>query len=153
MRLLLLFIAVPLVELYLLLKLAEWTSGTFTFALVILTGVVGATLARRQGWSVVSRLQRELDAGEMPAQTLVDALMIFVAGALLITPGVLTDGLGFSLLVPACRRLYRRAMLRWLREHVTVVSSNRSATGSVFHDDRTIDAEVVSRRESGREGP
>ena len=148
MRLILLFVVVPLLELFLLLQLAEWTSGSFTFALVLLTGIVGATLARRQGWQVISRLQNELNRGELPTTTLLDALMIFVAGALLITPGVLTDVVGFSLLVPAARRAYRTLLIRWFRQHATVVARGQHDGHRPTNDPNTIDAVVVSRGES-----
>ena len=114
LKLLLLFTLVPLAELYLLLQIAARTSLTFTFVLVLVTGIVGAMLARRQGlgW----RLQAELQSGQVPTTLLLDGLMIFVAGALLITPGVLTDVVGFSFLVPPIRaRLRERIKARLMR--------------------------------------
>ena len=114
-RLLLLFILIPLVELALLLKLASVTTPLFTFGLVIVTGVLGASLARQQGATTFLRLQRDLSQGKIPAAALSDALMIFVAGALLLTPGILTDIFGFSLLVPLCRHAYRS----WLTARVS----------------------------------
>ncbi len=118
MRILLLFIVVPLVELFLLLQLADLISGWWTFVLVIATGVVGATLARIEGLFVLQRIERELREGKLPAASLVDGLMVLVAAALLITPGILTDLVGFTLLIPPIRRLYRRAFLAWLRRRV-----------------------------------
>ena len=72
------------------------------------TGIVGASLARQQGISTLARLRADLDAGRWPAEPIVDGLLILVAAAVLITPGVLTDLAGFLCLVPACRRLLRR---------------------------------------------
>ncbi len=89
--LLLLFIFVPLVELALLLYLADTTSWQLTLGLVVATGVFGTALARSQGWRAWSRIRDELAAGRMPAEPLLDAVLIFVAGALLLTPGILTD--------------------------------------------------------------
>jgi UPF0716 protein FxsA len=152
MRLILLFILVPFLELYLLLKIAELTSAKFTFALVVLTGVIGATLARRQGWKAIARLREELNRGQIPTNSAVDALMIFVAGALLITPGVLTDLVGFSLLIPACRRAYRTVFVRWLRWRVRVIAEVRMPGQRSPEDVDTIDARVVSRHEDD-EGP
>jgi len=111
-RLLLVFCLVPLIELAILLWLAETVSWQATLLLVILTGVIGASLARYQGWRTVRRIQEQIDRGEMPAGSLLDGLMILVAGALLITPGVLTDTAGFLLLVPFCRRKLRRWLAR-----------------------------------------
>jgi UPF0716 protein FxsA len=147
MRLILLFILVPFLELFLLLKIAELTSAVFTFALVVLTGVIGATLARHQGWKAITRLREELNRGQIPTAHAVDALMIFVAGALLITPGVLTDLVGFSLLIPACRRAYRSVVVRWLRHHVGVMVEGRMPGQRSPEDVETIDARVVARDE------
>ncbi len=116
----LLFIAVPLVELALLFQMARWTSPLFTFGLVIATGAIGATLARWQGFHTLRRIQQELSSGRMPSHALSDGLMILVAGALLLTPGVLTDLFGFSLLVPACRDVYRGWLGRYFRHHFDI---------------------------------
>ncbi|MCP4189233.1 MAG: FxsA family protein [Planctomycetaceae bacterium] len=129
MRLILLFVMVPLIELFILLKLADLITGWRTFAIVVITGVVGATLARHQGWNVIRRLQHETRSGQLPTTTLVDALMIFVAGALLITPGILTDVVGFSLLVPMFRAIYRRWLMTWFRKRVQVQGVTASSFG------------------------
>lgn len=111
-RLLILFVVVPIVEFYVLFKLATWTSFGATVALVLLTGVLGAWLAKRQGLSTLRRIQRELSEGRLPGQALMDGAMILVAAALLLTPGILTDLFGFSLLTPWCRSYYQRRLLR-----------------------------------------
>jgi len=94
-RLLLLFIVVPIVELGLLLKLGEWMGALPTLGLIIATGALGAYLARRQGLGVLRRAQAETEAGRLPAGELLEGLLILVAGAVLMTPGVLTDAFGF----------------------------------------------------------
>jgi UPF0716 protein FxsA len=114
--LLLLFIAVPAVELILLLELGRLVGVFETVALIVLTGVVGATLARNQGLLVLSQAQRELAEGRMPADSLVDGLMILVAAALLVTPGVLTDGFGFLCLIPVFRAGVKRQLRRRLKQ-------------------------------------
>ena len=108
LRLLLLFTVVPLVELFLLVKLGTVVGVGPTIALVNFTGVLGAWLARQQGLGVLRRLRVELAAGRMPAGALIDGLLILVAGAVLLTPGLLTDALGFVLLVPPSRAVVRR---------------------------------------------
>lgn len=155
MRLLMLFVLLPLIELFLLLKLADAISGGWTFALVIGTGIVGATLARRQGWGVMQRINQELAANQLPTRSLVDAMMIFVAGALLITPGILTDIVGFSLLIPYCRRFYQAAVLHAFRNHVhfhsNVTVFQQTSTPSQpapSADGDVIDSYVVSRSET-----
>ena len=108
LRLLLLFTVVPLVELFLLVKLGTVVGVGPTIALVIFTGILGAWLARQQGLGVLRRLRAELAEGRLPAGALIDGLLILVAGAVLLTPGLLTDALGFVLLVPPSRAVVRR---------------------------------------------
>ncbi len=81
-----------------------------TIVLVFVTGVVGAGLARSQGLQTLAAIQRDMAAGVMPAPRLMDGVMILLAGAMLITPGVLTDAVGFLLLVPATRQIIRNYM-------------------------------------------
>ena len=76
------------------------------------TGIVGASLARQQGISTLARLRREQAEGRLPAEPIVDGVLILVAAAVLITPGVLTDSVGFLLLVPAFRRRLKRVLRR-----------------------------------------
>ena len=143
--LLLLFIIVPFVELALLMKITDYVqSWQFTFGLVVVTGVVGAFLARLSGKQTFRRIQAELAEGRMPTESLVDALMIFVAGALLMTPGILTDLFGFSLLVPLCRRAYRSWLRRWFKARFRFDSLTPGSPGQ----DTIIDSYVVDRRDS-----
>ena len=115
-RLLLIFTAIPLIELYLLFKITEWTgSAALTFGVVVATGVIGALLTRYQGFHIWGRIQSELSAGKMPADVILDALFVFVAGVLLITPGVLTDCVGFTLLIPPARKVIKRILIARLR--------------------------------------
>ncbi len=118
LRLLLLFTVVPLVELVLLVQVGRLVGLGPTIALVLLTGVLGAWLTRLQGLRVLARVRTELEQGRMPAAELVDGLLIVIAGAVLLTPGLLTDACGFFLLVPAGRRAVRRAVTRTLRDRV-----------------------------------
>jgi UPF0716 protein FxsA len=111
-RLLLLFIAVPTVELALLIEVGRQIGTLGTLAIIVATGIVGAALARQQGLRVVRDLQSEMGAGKLPTDALIDGAVILLAGALLITPGILTDVFGFLCLVPATRALGRRAIRR-----------------------------------------
>lgn len=131
-RLLLLFIAVPLIELWLLLLLAERISWQWTFALVLLTGVAGAWLARQQGFRAVQQAMRDLNEGRLPTDALQDGILILLAGALLITPGLLTDVVGFSLLVPPCRRALRRWLAARLRTRMHVETFGAFGSGGPF---------------------
>ena len=108
LRLLLLFTLVPLIELFLLVKLGTVIGIGATVLIVISTGVLGAWLARRQGLGVLRRLSEDLNEGRLPGDTLIDGLLILVAGVLLLTPGLITDTIGFLLLVPQGRTVVRR---------------------------------------------
>ena len=109
-RLLLLFIVVPVLELFLLIELGQRIGTLTTLALIIVTGTVGASLARQQGLATLARLRADLAAGHTPAEPLMDGGLILVAAAVLITPGVLTDVVGFLFLIPACRQLIKRSL-------------------------------------------
>lgn len=125
LRLWLLFCVVPLAELALLIWLAQRTSLWFTVGLVVVTGLIGAALARQQGWRTWRRIAVETAEGRIPADALFDAAMILSAGLLLITPGVMTDIVGFGLLIPPCRRVIKRWLAVRLRGHVTMHTSFR----------------------------
>lgn len=103
-RMLFLFIFLPMIELYLLIMLGSRIGAMPTIGLIVLTGVLGASLARQQGLSVLSRIQREMASGKPPAQELVEGALIVVGGIVLLTPGIITDLFGFSLLVPPIRK-------------------------------------------------
>lgn len=112
-RLLLLFITVPVVELVLLIEIGQRLGTFVTIGLIMGTGIVGASLARQQGISTLVRLRKDLDDGRLPAEPIADGVLILLAAAVLITPGVLTDLVGFLCLVPAFRRLLKRYLKRW----------------------------------------
>jgi UPF0716 protein FxsA len=114
-KLVLLLTIVPVVELYLLVKLTQATDFAVTLLVILGTGVVGAVLTRMEGLRVLRRIQSEVEAGHLPRAGLLDGVLILVAGALLVTPGVLTDAVGFLFLLPPTRRLIRRGITRWLR--------------------------------------
>jgi UPF0716 protein FxsA len=149
LKLLLLFIFVPLTELALLLYLAEVFHWQRTLLLVIATGVVGTLLARSQGWRTWMRIRDELAEGRMPAESLLDAVLIFFAGALLLTPGVLTDAFGISLLIPWCRQHYRRRLVAWFKSRVTIRTAATGAWNSPPQRSEVIDSHVVGEGEKG----
>ncbi len=153
-RLLILFTLVPFVELILLLWLSDRTSWLFTLGLIFFTGILGAALARAQGWRTWLRLQQEMRSGRVPAVALMDGAMILVAGALLVTPGILTDAVGFALLTPPFRAAIRHLLVHRLKERVHFHATYASRAGSTqfhgqpgshtsAHDDEVIDVQVV----------
>lgn len=110
--LLLIFVVVPAVELILLIEIGQRIGTITTLALIVGTGVVGASLARQQGVSTLARLRQDLGAGRSPAVPIIDGVLILVAAAFLVTPGVLTDIVGFLLLVPMSRGFIRQQLKR-----------------------------------------
>jgi UPF0716 protein FxsA len=110
-RLVLLFTIVPLVELYILIKIGGRIGGVNTILLVVTTAMLGAWLARLQGLRTLQQIQVSLSQGQIPAEELIDGVLILVGGILLITPGVLTDLFALVLLFPITRTYFKR----WLR--------------------------------------
>jgi UPF0716 protein FxsA len=119
-RLALLFILVPLLELVLLIELGQVVGLWPTLGLVVATGAAGAALARAQGLRTLFAFQEASAGGRLPAQEIQDGLAILVGGALLLTPGLITDIVGFSLLLPPTRKWIqarlRKALLRRVQE-------------------------------------
>jgi UPF0716 protein FxsA len=113
-KLLLLFILVPIVELIILIQLGGLIGLWPTIGLIVVTGAAGASLARWQGLSVLRQIQLEMTAGKLPAGSLVDGVIILIAAALLVTPGLLTDIFGFLCLVPGFRQIMKRMLKRRL---------------------------------------
>jgi len=117
-KLLMIFICVPVMELYILIEAGRIIGIGATVGLIMITGVAGAWLARSQGLEILKKIQQETANGQMPAQTLIDGALILVGGLLLLTPGFFTDALGFSFLVPITRELWRRGLSAWLEKQV-----------------------------------
>jgi UPF0716 protein FxsA len=110
-KLFLIFTLIPLLELYLLIKVGAVIGAGATILLVLGTGFAGAWLARMQGFHTMMKVRASLNQGSMPAEEMIDAVIILVAGVVLITPGLLTDAAGLLLLIPPTRRAFKR----WLR--------------------------------------
>lgn len=117
-RLFLLFTLVPALELYLLLKVGTVIGAFNTLLLIILTGVVGAFYARQQGFRVINNIQWKLEQGELPGDDLINGAMLLVGGALLVTPGFVTDFVGFSLIFPPTREAIKISVRRYLERKI-----------------------------------
>ncbi len=111
LRLALLFILTPLVELAILVYLGTIIGALYTILMVVETGILGAFLARNQGLAALSRIRGSIERGIIPSDEIFDGALILVGGLLLLAPGVITDVIGFALLVPQIRRIIGR----WLR--------------------------------------
>lgn len=120
-KLFLAFTLIPVIELYFLIKIGTVIGGFNTVLLVIFTGFAGAWLARMEGMHTMMQVRRNLDQGIMPREELLDALIIFCAGAVLITPGLLTDAAGLLLLWPVTRRRFKL----YLRRKIDDMIQNR----------------------------
>ncbi|MFA0811073.1 FxsA family protein [Microbulbifer epialgicus] len=115
--LLLLFIVLPVLELWVLITVGSEIGVLPTIGLVFLTAIVGVTLLRRQGISTFMRAQEKMRTGDIPAQEMVEGIFLAVGGALLLTPGFITDAIGFACLIPGLRQLLLGRLLR----HITIV--------------------------------
>ncbi len=111
-RLILLFTVIPLIELYLLIQLGSYFGSFHTIMIVLITGIIGGLLARSQGLSVQRQIRVDMQRGIIPTDSLIDGFFILIAGALLITPGMITDVSGFILMIP----YFRRWLRKWLKE-------------------------------------
>lgn len=117
-RLLLAFTVMPIVELWVLIEIGRIIGTAPTVGLVIITGFVGAALTKQQGFITLQRLQFEADQGRVAGDPLIDGALILVGGLTLLTPGFVTDIVGFSLLIPATRLLWREFLKRQIQHWV-----------------------------------
>jgi len=132
-RLLLAFTLVPVAELWLLLRIGSVLGGPWTLALVVITGVAGATLARREGARAWLSVHTELAAGKIPGRELIEAMLVLVAGIVLVTPGVLTDAAGLLLLVRPIRSSFVRGLERRYGNKLEArIDDNESAGGRII---------------------
>lgn len=139
--LVLLFTVLPALELYVLIKVGASLGAANTIAIIVFTGVAGAALARYQGFSLLAKIQKQLNSGILPSQELLDGVMILVGGVLLLTPGFITDTLGLLLLIPLTRGIFkifiRNKMAALIREGA-IVSRFESKGPSQGYDDIDI---------------
>ena len=143
--LLILFITVPIVEMYLLIKIGSVIGALPTIGLVVLTAMVGVALLRQQGLATLGRVQTALDRGELPANEMLEGIALLVGGALLLTPGFVTDGLGLICLIPTTRRTLVRAASS--RVVTTTESGNTTAKTQSTKQGRVIEGEFTRKRE------
>jgi UPF0716 protein FxsA len=116
--LVLLFVVGPLVELYVIIQVSHVIGGWETIGLLVVESIIGGWLMKAQGRGALTRIQRSLADGRMPTRELVDGALIVFAGALMLTPGFVTDVLGFVLLIPPTRAVVRAALMRRFRDRL-----------------------------------
>ena len=143
-KLVLIFILVPLADLVLLLMLADYTGWRFSIGAVVVSGIIGAWLARQQSRFVRRKIRDQLQHHLLPAELLTDGAMIFFAAGLLLTPGFITDFIGLTLLIPVCRQWYKKWALRILKKHFQFQIVTMDTAGQAV-DPSVIDGEVVEK--------
>lgn len=136
----LLLVVGPIAELWVIIQTAQVIGGWQTVALLLVEGILGGWLMKRQGRAVIARIDERLRSHDLPTKELADGLLILVAGVLMLTPGFLTDIVGFALLFPPTRALARRALLRRF--------SARMGQGFTF-----VSAPMFGFGTAGRSGP
>ena len=146
-KLLILFISVPIIELFLLIEVGKKISWELTVLIIFITAIIGARLTKIQGAQTIRNVQSALRVGEIPHREVLDGLMILVAGAILLTPGFLTDFVGFCLLIPKLRSYLRKFLKNFLKNKMIVRTNadfnQKQTTSNWAKDESVIDAEVI----------
>jgi UPF0716 protein FxsA len=143
LRLILLLTVVPAIELFILLRVGATLGLTVTLGIILVTGILGARLARREGLGVLAKVQQEMSRGETPTSSLLEGALVVMGGLLLLTPGFVTDALGFSLMFPPTRKRFASVIAREVGQRVKVTTgapaseppSNTSPWASPFDED------------------
>ena len=132
--LIVLFIGIPLVEIYLFISVGGLIGALPTVLLIIVTALLGVKLLRSQGLHAMSKFQQEISAGQLPAITMLEGIALIFGGALLLTPGFLTDTIGFLCLIP----FTRKAFIIWLVKNIKLKSSGPYASSYAKYRDSSI---------------
>jgi len=150
-----LFLVIPILEVYFLIKVSNIIDIFPTIILVILTAVIGAGLLRQEGVSILARLQQNIGQGKLPAQELIEGVMLAVGGALLITPGFITDTIGFLCLIPFTRKfIAKNIMKRSVDKFKAGVNAQmggftyESSTGRTPNDPNIVEGEYTEVEEN-----
>ena len=120
LKLFLLFTLVSILELAVIIEVGSRLGVMFTILLILFTAVFGAYFAQTQGWQILIRLQTELSMGQLPSDTLIEGLLILIGGILLLTPGFITDSLGFLFIFPPTRRRVREKLKAYFRKRLDI---------------------------------
>ncbi len=114
--LILLFTLIPIIELALLIEIGKHIGVIYTLTIVIVTGVLGAFLAREQGFKTLKKIETEVNSGIMPGEEIIDGVIILCGGILLLTPGLLTDAVGFLALIPVTRAFIKKELKKKIQK-------------------------------------
>ncbi len=124
-KLFLLFTVIPFIELALLVKIGTMIGLFETILIIVITGMAGALMVRSAGIECLFRIQKNMDSGIIPTDDLFSGLLILVAGAFLLTPGLITDAAGFVLLIPASRELVKKFLKKYVKLKVDQTRLNQ----------------------------
>ncbi len=124
------FIVVPLVEIYVLIQVGQVIGAWWTVLLLVLDSLLGTWLIKREGARAWLALRTALETGRMPARELADGALILVGGTLMLSPGFVTDALGIVLILPLTRPIARRLLTRLVSRRLLAVNTNRPGPGS-----------------------
>ncbi len=130
-----LFIIVPIIEITLLINVGQWIGVWYTVGLVLLSAFIGVNMLRIQSLSTLSRARQKMDQGEIPGREMGEGIVLAVGGALLVTPGFVTDIVGFCCLIP----FTRHALIRFVSQRMTVIASHQTV-----HQQRPFEQEFSS---------
>jgi len=114
-KLLILFVIIPVTELYILIEVGKRIGSLTTISIIIFTGILGAYLVKNQGFMILKKIQNDLNDGIMPGDSLIQGAIILTGGILLLTPGFVTDTVGFIFLIPVSRNVIKKYLLKWLK--------------------------------------
>lgn len=143
LKLLILFTVLPAIEMIVLLRVGTIVGFTGTVAIILFTGVLGAALAKQQGLITLSKIKNAMSSGKVPTTELVDGFLILIAGIVLITPGLLTDAMGFMLLIPTCRAVIRKQAVMAFQNNVIMVKPQAASKGHQSTNNETIDIKAT----------
>jgi len=143
----LIFLVVPVIEIFLLIQVGQVIGAWWTVGLVVLTAIIGVHLLKLQGISTLMRAQEKMQSGNMPAQEMLEGIGLIVAGAFLLTPGFFTDGVGFCLLIPPIRRVLVGAIVARMAVSGQFVSMHGAPGRSSQNDPNVIDGVNYKRED------
>ena len=141
-----LFIIIPIIEITLLINVGQWIGVWYTVGLVLLSAFIGVNMLRIQSLSTLTRARQKMDQGEIPGKEMGEGIVLAVGGALLVTPGFVTDIIGFCCLIP----FTRRALIHFVSQRMTVIATHHSSHHrSTFEQDFTSNPSEHSSRPPG----
>jgi len=138
-KLFLLFTVIPISEIYLLGVISDKIGLLYTLTIVVLTGIIGASFAKSQGSMVIGKIKSELNSGILPGKEIVESVLILTGGILLVTPGIITDLFGFSLIFPFTRKLYCKILVGYFKKNFTV----DNYSDNTFYNDNSDDDNII----------